>query len=160
LAVALWVIITVFDNNLSDARSKNPHKLSSFNRIVENEKMHPDLTGALLRCRVVAGATWQELENKGINTNKLEYSHCREIAKIPSLKGRISVGERVVSESLTVKETIEAVQEQIAQEKPSDAGADADLGSLAREVIRRLDDPSSLSEDNVFGCERSSTGRW
>ena len=152
LAVYLWVLLNVFNNDLTEVRSKNPRKEKSFNKIVESEKLHPDLRGPVLRRWVVAGTTWQELDNEGLNTDRVEYSHCREIAKVPTLKGRISVGKRVIEESLTVKETIEAVKAEIAKGKPPATSTDTGLCPLAQTVIQRLDDPVFLSEDPDF-CE-------
>jgi hypothetical protein len=115
--------------------------------------LHPDLKGPVLRRWVAAGASWQELGSHGVDNDRLGYSPCREIAKIPTLEGRISVGKRVVAESLTVKQTIEAVQAEIAKtKKAADTPADTYLCPLAKSVIQRLDDPVFLSEDQDF-CE-------
>ncbi len=153
LAIALWVIVNVFKNNLEAAHSKNPRKDDSFNKIANSEDLHPDLKGPVLRRWVTAGATWQELGNAGVDTDSVTYSHCREAAKIPALEGRISVGKRVVAESLTVKQTIEAVQAECAKtKKTAETCADTDLCPLAETVIQRLDDPIFLSEDPEF-CE-------
>jgi len=150
LAIALWVIVNVLKNNLEAARSKNPRKDDSFNKIANSQDLHPDLRGPVLRRWVAAGAAWQELANAGVDTDTITYSHCREIAKLPTLKSRISMGERVVAESLTVKETIEAVQEENAKGKPEASSSDSDLCGLARAVIEKLDDPVALSEDEDF----------
>jgi len=153
LVIALWVIVNVLKNNLEAAHSKNPHKDNSFNKIANSKDLHPDLKGPVLRRWVTAGATWQELGNAEVDTKSLTYSNCREIAKVPTLAGRISIGKRVVAESLTVKQTIEAVQAEIAKtKKAAKTDADTDLCELARTVIQRLDDPIFLSEDEDF-CE-------
>jgi len=153
LAIALWVIVNVLKNNLEPAHSKNPRKDDSFNKIANSKDLHPDLKGPVLRRWVAAGATWQEWANAGVDTDKATYSHCREGAKVPTLAGRISVGKRIVAESLTVKQTIEAVQAEIAKtKKAAKTDADTDLCELARTVIQRLDDPIFLSEDPEF-CE-------
>jgi len=149
LPLGLWVTVNVYNSDLEAARSKNPHKDKSFNKIAGSKEMHPDLKGPLLRRYVSAAATWQELGTHDVDTDRTGYSHCREIAKIPTLAGRIAVGNRVVAESLTVKQTIEAVQAEIAKtKKAAKTDADTDLCELARTVIQRLDlDPILLSED-------------
>ncbi|MBM3299607.1 MAG: hypothetical protein FJY85_06615, partial [Deltaproteobacteria bacterium] len=93
LAIALWVIVNVLKNNLEAARSKNPRKDDSFNKIANSQDLHPDLKGPVLRRWVAAGATWQEWGNAGVDTDTVTYSHCREAAKIHTLAGRISVGK-------------------------------------------------------------------
>ncbi len=151
LVIALWVILNVIKGDVTATRSKNPQKTDSFNKIANSNNLHPDLKGPVLRRWVAAGATWQDLGNHGVDNDRLGYSPCREIAKIPTLAGRISVGKRVVAESLTVKETIEAVKAEIAKtRKAADNTAEAGLRPLAKQVFERLDDPVFLSEDQDF----------
>jgi hypothetical protein len=149
LVISLWVILNVLKNDLKAARSKSPLKENSFNKIANSKDLHPDLKGPVLRRWVWAGATWQEAAKAGVNTDPLTKSHCREIAKIPTLEGRISVAKQVVAESWTVKQTIEAVQAELAKAK-GDSSAESDLCGLAEEVLRKLDDPVSLCEDEEF----------
>ena len=78
--------------------------------------MHPDLKGPTLRRWVIAAATKQEVEGDGLATERLEYSHFREISKVPTKEGRLMVAKAVIERSLNVKATIELVRLQIRKD--------------------------------------------
>ena len=140
------MLVNVLNNDLEAARSKNPRKEKPFNVICNHPNLHPDLKGPTLRRWVIAAATNQELEGVGLATESLDYSHLREISKVPTEEGRVMVARAVIEGSLKVKATMELVRVEIQKGKV-EASPASDFCGLAESVIEGLDNPVSLSED-------------
>jgi hypothetical protein len=147
LVIGLWVLLNVFRNSLEDARSKDPQKQNSFNAICNHWELPEDLKGDTLRRYVLAAATMKELQGKGVDTDSLEYSHFREISKLPEELMREKVAKMVIEKSATARQTERLVNTEIAKarlerRKPKADGGDKDkFSKLAVEIIGKLDDP-------------------
>ncbi|MGO9121234.1 MAG: hypothetical protein ACLQPD_26940 [Desulfomonilaceae bacterium] len=146
LFIALWVLVNVLNNDLREARSKNPKKENPFSAICDHEDLHPDLKGPTLRRWVSAAATNQELLGDGLNTESLDYSHLREISKIHTKEGRLMVAKAVIEGSLKVKAAVELVRLEIRKGK-ADVSPESDFCGLAQSVMEGLDNPLSLRDD-------------
>lgn len=148
LKVGLYVIRNVFSNDLEAASSKNPKKNLSFKAIAEHKDLDPDLKGPTLRRWVAAAAARQQLEGAGITTVLLTYSHLRELSKISDAQAREKVARDIINKEMTAREAQKAVQEAISEGKHAEEPSDEEeLCGLAREIMKKLDDPVSLSEE-------------
>jgi len=148
LVVGLYILVHVLRNDLEAARSRNPRKNKSYKAILEHEKVKADRR--TLRDWVIAAATKQELENGGVSTDLLDYTHLREIAKLPTAELREKIAKRVISESLNAKDTEQAVKAEIEKTKLDDSAAGPSLRNLAQTVVTKLADPVALSNDEDF----------
>jgi hypothetical protein len=150
LVIGLDVLANEYTNDIEAARSKNPKKQKSFRTICEHENLNEDLKGPVLRRWVNAAATMQELAAAGVNTDPLNYSHFREISKLKDAAVRKRIAEQVIAESLTFKATAALVKAEIAQAKGGDSTEESELGPMAQKVMKGLDDPASLSDDEAL----------
>lgn len=84
----------------------------------------------------------------GITTLLLTYSHLRELSKISDVKAREKVARDIINKEMTAREAQKAVQEAISEGKHAEEPSDEEeLCGLAREIMKKLDDPVSLSEE-------------
>ncbi len=147
LFIGVWVLVNVFHNDLDAARSKNPKKNKSFNKICSHKRLHPDLQGVQLRRYVAAAIAQRELQEAGI-TEPLEYSILRELAKLATLQDRIRVAQAIITQNLTARETVQLVADEIKKAKEEKSPSSSRLSELTRKVIKALDDPLELVKDD------------
>lgn len=147
MVMGLWILLNVFRNNLEDARSKDPNKQYSFNAIAEHPELPAELKGETLRRYVLAAATMKELQAKEVPIDSLDYSHFREISKIPKEGMREKVAKMVVASSATVRQTerivsVELEKAGLARSKDEGKGkSEPEVSPLAGQVIEGLDEP-------------------
>jgi len=147
LVIGLWLLLNVFRNSLEDARSTDWKKQKALNEIANHADLPADLRGDTLRRYVLAAAAMKELQAKGVETDALEYSHLRELSKLPEEVMREKVARMVIERSATARETerlvsIEIERAQLERKKPKPDKADKDrFSELAIEIIGKLDDP-------------------
>ncbi len=147
LFLGVWVLVNVFRNDLDAARSKNPKKNKSFNKICSSKRLHPDLQGVQLRRYVAAAITERELREAGI-AEPLEYSILRELAKLATLQDRIRVAQTVIAQNLTARETVQLVADEIKKAKEAKTSSTSRLSELTLKVIKALDEPLELIKDD------------
>ena len=157
LVIGLWVLLNVFRNKVEDVRSKDPKKQYSFSAISTHYDLPTELKGDTLRRYVLAAATMRELQGKGVVVDSLDYSHFREIAKIPDEGLREKVGRIVVEQSATARQTerlvtVELEKAKLERKKPKgDGKSQPQISSLTVDIIGKLNNPEKhiIPDDKI-----------
>jgi hypothetical protein len=148
LIIGIYIVVNILKGNLEAARSKNPNKYATYRSFLNHENLTVDRR--TVRDWVESAATKKELEDSGVDMEFLEYSHFREISKLSTKDARKRVADEVATKALSIKDTQQLVKEETIRSKLTQSETGANLSDLAQEVIVKLNDPVSLSEEEDF----------
>lgn len=143
IEIGEYILENFFGGDLKFASSKNPKKVSSFNKLCEREDLtvHPNRLGLMVR----VASQERFLVEKKVNTEGLSYTHKAILVKLDNTKEKINTIEKCIAEEWSTRDLDDEIK-RLIQGLP--ASTNLSLIRTTKRYITKVDDVLKAVENS------------
>jgi len=143
IEIGEYILENFFGGDLKIASSKNPKKVSSFNKLCEREDLtvHPNRLGLMVR----VASQERFLVEKKVNTEGLSYTHKATLVKLDNNKKKTNTIEKCIEKKWSTRELDDEIK-RLIQGLP--ASTNLSIIRTTKRYITKVDDVLKAVEDS------------
>jgi len=154
IEIGEYVLKHFFEGDIKCASSKNPKKLSSFNKLCERDDLtvHPNRLGLMVR----VAAQEQYLTSEKVNTGELSYTHKAALVKLDNTEEKINTIEQCINEKWSTRKLDDAIK-RLSQELLS--ATSSSIINTTKKCLAKVDDVLKVVEDSNLDMDNEELSK-
>ena len=148
IEIGEYILKEFFENDIELARSKNPRKEASFNKLCERGDLNvqPNRLGIMIR----VASQERFLTEKEIDTSGLSYTHKASLVKIQDDKKKIKLIKQCLDNKWTTRELDKQINNTL---KKLQSGKDSSIIQITKKYITKVEDVLKTVEDSSLNID-------
>jgi hypothetical protein len=143
IEIGEYILKEFFENKIELARSKNPRKEASFNKLCERDDLniHPNRLGIMIR----VASQERLLTEKEIDTSSLSFTHKASLVKIHDDNKKITLINKCIENNWTTRKLEKEITKKLEKLQP---GKDSSIIQITKKYITKVEDVIKTVEDS------------
>ena len=148
IEIGEYILKEFFENDIELARSKNPRKDASFNKLCEREDLniHPNRLGIMIR----VASQERFLTEKEVDTSALSYTHKASLVKIQDDNKKIKLINKCIDNKWTTRELDDQINKTV---KKIQSDRDSSIIQITRKYITKVEDVLKTVDDSSLNID-------